>query len=265
MRSRLLTACVAVVATLAVSSRASAEFVTLQFNKSVDPTANVYVNGTLNANTPLGPFYWTDNNNPPNGSFPTPTSTFCIEVAGPLPGQGSSATFGVTSVAAAPTINSTAKASAISELYARYYQNAWSSGSFTGSTDAIAFQLALWELVYDGSNPSNTTSLTDTSASSHFYVKSSDFGASASATVGQAQTWLNSLNGTKSFYTAFPGQELVALYAPVDQAGKDQPWQDQITIRPKGTVPAPAGIVLAGMGFVTLLGGRLRLRRKTVA
>lgn len=266
MRSRPLAACIAAAALLAITSRASAEFVSLKFDKAVEPTADVYLNGTVQPNTPLGPFYWTENNLPPNTNFPPPTSTFCIELGGGLPAVGTTGTFGVTNPANAPTIKdgatpaqADAKAAAISELYARFYNNAWDSASFTGSTSAIAFQLALWELVYDG--PSATaTSLTD--SSSHFYVKTSDIPTSI---VNQAQGWLNALNGSVSFDSVFPGQELVALYAPVEGAGKDQPWQDQITKRPRAAVPAPPGVVLAGMGFLALLGGRLRWRRSVSA
>ena len=65
----------------------------------------------------------------------------------------------------------------------------------------------------------------------------------------------------KAIEAGFANRELVVLYTPVPP--KNQLWQNQITLRPKA-VPAPPGIVLAGIGFLGLL-GRARLMRRKIA
>lgn len=163
--------------------------------------------------------------------------------------------FGVTDLASAPTIASQTKADAITELYGRYYNKDWNQSSFTGSEDSVAFQIALWELVYDG--PPSGENPTDLS-NGVFYINSpSSYGYAT------AQTWLNSLTGdTSSFATRFPNEQLVALVAPSPGVKPLDSYQDQIAMIPIA-VPAPPGVILAGIGFVGLLGSR-RLRRKPI-
>jgi hypothetical protein len=72
---------------------------------------------------------------------------------------------------------------------------------------------------------------------------------------------LNNLNGGLAKYNA-SGYELVALVAPAGPGAKTQDnVQDQLTIRPKA-VPAPAGLLLGGIGALVLL-GRARWTRRT--
>ena len=249
-RLRIAAAAVAV-AMLAGSQRASAESVSLQFEKSVNGGVNLSgVPG--GAIVQPGPFYWQDSGLPPNTNFPPPTSTFCIEVSGPLPAIGSSAIFGVESLAADL---GTAKANAITELYGRFFNTAWENSSFTGSATSIAFQLALWELAIDGkASAGNTNDLSNGSFT-------------ASTAIGpvqvQAQSMLNSLTGdTSSFNTRFPNQQLAALIAPDPNDPKPQDFQNQVTLIPKAAVPAPPGVVLASIGFLGLIGRGRWLRRK---
>ena len=234
---------------------ARADFITLQYGYNGVGSVNPTVTNSLQSNAPTGPFYWHDNNLPPS-NLPTPTATFCIELTPGqyLPSLGTTVVFDAESLAAAPTINSPAKADAITELYGRYFNTAWNTPATGASSDSIAFQLALWELVYDGKPIS--TNKTDLSNGTF----------SVSPTIGTpyttAQTWLNSLTGnTSSFNTRFAGQELVALVAPAPGAKQQDQVQDQITMRPKGVVPAPPAVVLAAIGVVGLI-GRSRLTRK---
>ncbi|HEY3787694.1 MAG TPA: hypothetical protein VGL71_02515 [Urbifossiella sp.] len=239
-------ACAAVM--LAGSPRASAESVSLQFDKQVN--GDISLSG--NPSGPFvqdGPFYWHDNGTPMNGNFPPPTATFCLQPGGPLPGPGGTATFGVETLAGDL---GTSKATLITELYANNYNAAWSSSSFTGSTASQAFQIALWKLSVDG-----TTTISSTTGG---------FTADTSlAVVQQAQAMLNSLSSTN--VASFTSQyNIVALVAPDPNDPKSQDFQDQITLQTKtSAVPAPPGVVLAGIGFLGLIGRSRWLRRKQTA
>jgi len=277
MQSRLLSVCVAVAVAagfLSGSPRAAAEFVTLKFGYDIDPgpgtsiktrTGNPNVDVTLNGTTyngvnpnpakvPTGPFYWTENELPANSSFPPPTTTFCIEISTtqPLPTAGTPVDFQVLSLSDGLD---TTRAAPVTELYGRFYNNEpgqnWTNPTtFTGSDASAAFQLALWELVFDtGRN-----------------LSSGNFTANFSGSIfNTAQSYLNALTGdTSSFNTRFGGQELVVLHAPVPAGSGKIPdqIQDQITLKPVSAVPAPPGLILAGIGFIGLV-GRSRFLRKT--
>jgi len=233
---------------LAAPGRSSAESVTMALTGFPNGSGNVSLDGNTITAAPIGPLYWSQFqssgspfNRPPNESFSNPVTTFCIEVgntAGTQITPGTPYTFGVRAPADAPTIGTQAKADAILELYGQHYNTAWDSGSFAGSADSVAFQLALWELVYDGRS-SDPNSLSD----GRFSVSSSTFPEAATA-----QSWLNGLTGDPgAFFTKFPNTELVSLVAPADpsEAKLTTPTQDQLTMRPKA-VPAPPSVVLAG-------------------
>jgi hypothetical protein len=59
------------------------------------------------------------------------------------------------------------------------------------------------------------------------------------------------------------GYEVVALVAPSLDPLKPTPGQDQIIARPRG-IPAPPGLMLAGIEMLTLL-GRARWTRRAPA
>lgn len=235
------------------TSRVQAEFVTLQFNSNPNPTATVTLNGTSMPNTLVGPFSWTEFNEPPNANFPPPTITYCIEIPGALPSPGSTAVFGVdTNLANAPSIGGSAlKANAILELYGKYYTPAMT----TGGLDSRAFQLALWELIYDGPNAGDANSLT-----------TGNFRAPGLSGTPGAQSMLSNVTGANpGAFTSnanLAGQELVALIAPAPGSSKPQDFQDQLALRPKA-VPAPPAVLLAGIGFLGLFGRMRWNRRKT--
>lgn len=252
-RPRLAGVIAAVAALLAGSPRASAESVTLRFDHM---TGNPSVTTSLGNNVPTGPFYWVENNLPPNTNFPPPTSTFCIEIGGPLPNPGS-AVFTVQLPATYAPIGP-ADANAVSELYGRFYDTAWDSAAFGGSTSSVAFQLALWEIVSDGTP---TAGNPDELANGTFNTPAL-VGTSAYTT---ARDMLNALTGdTSSFASRFGDRELVTLHAPEPDGKFD--WQDQIALRPTpAVVPAPPGVVLAGIGFLGLVGRSRWLRRQPTA
>ncbi len=52
----------------------------------------------------------------------------------------------------------------------------------------------------------------------------------------------------------------MALIAPAPGSSKPQDFQDQIALRPK-PVPAPPAVLLAGLGFLGLI-GRMRWNRR---
>ena len=257
---RLAAAIVAVAGLLAFAPRASAELITLNYQGQTtnpgSPTLAVTLGSTTYTNTPVGPFYWNQNQIPPNSNFPAPIATFCIEIdqTQPLPPIGTNTVFSVVSPASATTINSAAKAAAIAELYGRYYNLAWNDQTtFHGSLQSAAFQLALWELVYDG--PSNKDLTAGNFKAPGLVGPQGDYTATA-------QAMLNSLNGSNAFAQNFGGYELVALLAPAktDPTKPQDMVQDQIILRPKG-VPAPPAVLLAGVGVLALI-GRARLGRR---
>jgi hypothetical protein len=185
--------------------------------------------------------------------------------------SGSAATFTITplnsssgTTISANNTNVQGVANALQALYGLYYNNNWASiGSFNNSSSATqlqasAFQLAVWDLIYDG-----TWDVSHPNANNFF--STGNFQASSSSAEQEAQTMLNNvLNninaGISDFSANLPGETLVALTNPTYQ---DQLWLEPT---PKGVpaVPAPPGLLLAGVGFLALI-GRSRLVRRNPA
>lgn len=261
MKLRLSTLCAtAVVAVfMAASPSVKAETVTLQYQHGAtsQPTYTVQIAGIQYPSTPVGPFIWHENNVPPNTNFPPPTATFCIEIgagAQPLPQPGQSVIFDVLNPANAPTINSAVKAGLINNLFAQHFNTAWANDSFTGNDNSTAFQLALWEIIYETTgNPLNLLA-------NNFLIPGFPPATPTNA-MNIAQMWLNGINGPVPVVNF----EVVALVAPSTTDKQKDLIQDQITIRPRGVVPAPPGVILAGIGFLALIGRSRLVRRKPTA
>jgi hypothetical protein len=243
MRIRLLrsfTTFVAVSLFFAAAQRASADTITLTFQHTTGATPITYsLNGSAGSAIP-GPYSWTAS--PVPLGLSNPVSTFCIELTQTIGGGGQVYTIN-TDMSQSPTIGTTAKANAIEALY----------GNKSGYTDS-AFQLALWELVYDGTydiaNPSANFFTTGS-------LKSSDTNVSNAQAL--LHTTLNDISGgINNFNSTYAGYELVALSSPNSQ--------DQLLLMPtppkSPAVPAPPAALLAGIGLLAL-GGRARWTRRT--
>jgi hypothetical protein len=236
MKARLLRSCVAAGAALLflAAPRASADTITLYFAGTTGATpVSTNLNGTGHVVTP-GPYFW-HTTPPPNAGAP-PVATFCIEVTQSAPVLDAATTFTVTDLGSSSL---GAQAGAIMSLY----------GNKGGYSDAV-FQLALWELVYDGvadtANPGNPNFF----ASGNLHSVDANV-ANAQALLGTALG--NIPGGVSLFNTNYPGYSLVTLTNPN--------IQDQIDMKPQpGAVPAPPAILLAAVGLLAL-GGRSRWNR----
>jgi hypothetical protein len=225
-------------------SHAPADTIPLVFEQTTNAgSVSGFANGASVSATP-GPYYWHESN-PASGSlFQNPTTTFCVELTQYI-STGNMYEYMVTPLASTQGVSST-EAVLISQLWGAHYNTAWNNSSFIGSSDSTAFQLALWELVYDHTN---ALSLTD----GNFKVTSADAAATSTA-----QAWLNGLSGvsSNSFATNFPDSQLVWL--------SNSTSQDQVTMIPSpppSGVPAPPSVVLAGIGVFGILGCSRLTRR----
>jgi hypothetical protein len=257
MRTRLAPALTAAIILIG-TQRSTADTITLTLDKT-NGNAAVPIQATINGTTTNwsatpGPYCWHPVNAPLNSGFATPTATFCVELNQPIT-TGNTYTYTIdTNLAQMPTIGSTTKGNQILELWGRHYDASWANSSFTGSLQSTAFQLALWELIYDGPGNLNLTT-------GNFRSQSGSVSNPTTAT-GLAAQWLGQLSPTGSnaaaFSNQFTGYQLVGL--------TNGSAQDQITmLAPQplvGSVPAPPGAVLGAIGLLALA-GRARLLRRT--
>lgn len=264
MQTRLLSGCVAAVAVVAFaagSPQAQADTVTLYLDHTTGQKANATFNGSSISAVP-GPYYWKD----PPSAVNANTTTFCVQLD-QFVSVGSTYTFEKSALAAMPTIGNQTKANYITELYGRHYNLAWNNPNFTGSTASLAFQLALWELIYDG--PTGPGSLGSLNLAKGTFRDTSSADAAA---VSLAQKYLTGGSGgyvalsgdTSQFAQRLSGYDLIGLkdFTGGIQPATVQPGiQDQLVLVPTSVVPAPAGVWLAGAGLVALI-GRRRLARK---
>lgn len=176
-----------------------------------------------------GQFNWTRDGALPGTDVTVPTQfgSYCIELTQTL-AFNTTYEFTLANLEDAPVPATppygvpmgAAKADAIRELWGRFW-----SPAFTNQ-DSAAFQLAIWEIVYDGPNGANTgTGVVNL------------FSNINPATITQANTWLAALDGT--------GPRANYL-----QALTSDEFQDQI-------IPTPGAGVLA-LGGVLLSAGRRR-------
>jgi hypothetical protein len=156
-------------------------------------------------------------------------------------------------------------ANAIEALYGFYYNTSWGSlSSFQSSSSAIqseatAFQLAIWELIYDG-----TADLTKPTATNFFSTGNFQ---SSSSSAAEAQTMLNNvLENINQGITDYDNNLLDAgltLVALTNSSYQDQLWLEPTPkVPPVNSVPAPPALLLAGFGLIALI-GRARWNRRT--
>ena len=179
-----------------------------------------------------GPFHWAQAD-PPAAGYPPTLTTYCIDLD-QFFRPGDAHTFAVqTDLQLAPTVGTDETAAAIHELFDRSY-----AGSLAGGDAGVAFQLALWELVYDG--PAERSLAAGRIRSDR----------------ADAQALLDGLGGPYANHD-LTGYRLAAFVSDV--------YQDQIGVVPVTTpVPAPPAAVLAGVGLLALV-GRSRLGRASGA
>jgi hypothetical protein len=255
---------------LATGQRAAADgTLNLQFAGTTSvPGLQVSLNGVMNAKVEPGPYFW--NVNPPPTGGGSPISTFCMELSQGVLTSGS-APYNIVSLTDPSTtisMNNGSKAGAVANaieaLYGFYYNTAWGTlNSFQNSSTSVqnqaaAFQLAAWELIYDGTNDLIHPNATN-------FFTTGNFTAQSCSAESQAQTMLNNVlnninQGITDFDQNLPGTTVVALTNPGYQ---DQLWL-QPTPKVSPAVPAPPGILLAGFGFVALV-GRARWNRRRPA
>lgn len=228
--SRLWAMGLAIVLTAATANAATLD-VTLN-NVSPSQTFGYSTNGGSSyKSTKAGVFNWTRTGGShvgdPVGNF----RSFCVELTQNI-SPGSSYTYDVVAVEDAPNDGfasgmGTAKAALLSELWGRFYSPLFDADQ------AAAFQVSVWEIVYDGG--------VDLAAGS--------FQAQSLATgfVTLSQTWLNVLDGTGAM------ANLGAMTNPNRQ--------DHIYELPTPTneqIPAPAAATAGLMGLGLLGIGRKR-------
>jgi hypothetical protein len=253
---------------LAAGQRASADnTLNLSFQGTTGaPTLTVTLDGKQMSGVEPGPYFF--NVNPPPNGGGSPISTFCMELGQGID-SGAAAPYSVTALnsssgttISANNSNVQGVANALEALYGFYYQTAWNTGKGTnipGSNTPMssAFQLAIWELIYDGTNDIQSPNATN-------YFSTGNFQVGTCTAEQEAQTMLNNVlnninQGITDFGENLPGETLVALTNPT--------YQDQLWLQPTpkvSAVPAPPGILLAGFGLVALF-GRARWNCRTPA
>ena len=188
---------------------------------------------------------WTSGLNPklqsilgPDGTF----STFCIEGTQDVQfGSNETWSLGVVPLSSAanpgPGMGAT-KAADITELFDRSYVSA-----ITSNETAAAFQLAVWEIVYDGSVGSTVTSTVFSNGS---FTASND-----SAAIDDAVAMLKGITGSgfANTYTVY--------------ALSDGTIQDQIFAVPN-SVPVPAALP-SGLALLVGLAAYRKIRAKVRA
>ena len=201
----------ALAAIASLTSMASADFITANFDSaSPSETVDILNNGSPSSIS-TGQYNWTRTGGDalaPVGGF----ATFCIEVTQQI-AFGGNYSYDVIPLAGGPlpatfeTPMGAAKAGLIAGLWNAHY------GSLVTSTDFAAFQVAVWEIVYDAT----------------LDVASDSFQVTSNAPVALlAQSWLNTIT---------PADPVAAgLFAL-----SSNDFQDQL-------VPAPATLALLGLG-----------------
>lgn len=254
----LVTAFFTVMSVLVTSQGASAAFIATY--QGVTGDALTYKLGASTSSVTAGKMGWKVTSSGGGEGFANNESfsAFCIQ----LQGLNNTQTFTKKDLKDVPTEivgMGTAKANKIKELWARRVMD---NANFLTAFSAIqlaAFQVAIWEIIYETSNTLNVTA-----NNGNFSITSN--GTNDATIISTANTWLGELNGTKTIglvgLDSYNGANL--------DVGQDQVWWDgdpQNGPQEVEAVPAPPAVILAGLGVVSMLGLRARrmAARKAIA
>jgi hypothetical protein len=224
------TALLAGLATFGVGSVAKADVLTTFTGTAPASTSNTTAFGTTVNGMPVGAFNFANStsSDPRIGSS---FKSFCADYFQPVIASNTY-NYSVVSAGDLPDIGGDAtKLGRVQELFNRFYNTAVAGNADTGG----AFQLALWELLYDGAG---TTGLT-----------TGNFTATGGANVTIANNWLSTIDDPNA---ASPTDNLtlVGLF--------NATAQDQLTAVPSqvNPIPAPAGVVLVAIGGLVMAARR---------
>ncbi len=220
------------------ATSAKAELVTTFIGTA--PSQQINVSATRDGNTsafesPVGPFNFVVLSDTSGTGLGPTFRSFCADFFQGV-SEGNDYTFDPVAFADLPDVAGNAtKMAKIQELYDRFYDVA------TDAEKGAAFQLALWEILYDPTN-------TDLSSGNFTAI-----GPGNPSGIAVAQSWLN-LIGDGSIPDPAQKYTLSGLLSGTAQ--------DQIV--PSTPVPAPAGLVLLVIGAAGLI-ARRKFAAKKVA
>lgn len=242
IRTPFLTALLSWSALLATNSLAVADTITLNHTGG-GISQKIRLNGNSMSVTG-GPFSWNVQAAPPNLCLECGASvtTWCVELSQSI---GSTTTYTLTSV------SSLANSTTIMNLFGRGY----ASGLPTGNA-AAAFQLALWELLFDTS-PS-------TVSSGNFQYNGSSTTIRNLANNLLTQALADTANGINAFAQYLSGYSLYLLTSSTrqDQLMLVPPCVPPPPPPPNNPIPAPPAAFLAALGILAL-GGRAAWLKRT--
>ncbi|HZY88977.1 MAG TPA: hypothetical protein VFE78_29400 [Gemmataceae bacterium] len=239
-----LAALAAVVAAWAVAAPVRADWVTATFD-TVNPGEVVTIHDTQssvnNESGWAGQYEFKNASGYLTGNF----GGFCIDINQNIYPNQPPVTFQVANLKDAPVPGQSMgqlRANLIGELWSNDYSQA-----LTSSSNAAAFQVAIWEIINE-TNTDTHGNLVLNVSSGQFWVTDSTPNSTALTT---ANNWLSGLELDGLGKTA----NLIALTSTQ--------FQDYVVQAPATATPAPSGLVLGGMAAVSgaLVAGWRRLRR----
>ncbi len=229
-------------------------------NGGYSPTAsvNVTVSGVKSYSGSAGVFNWDVQSTNPSGlqsELPDPLIAFCIELTQHV-GYNNNYTYTIKAVEDAPLPGSNpipgtsgmgaVKAAHLTELYDRFYTDSPTDALYTSGTEAAAFQLAIWEIVYE-----DIDTYSFNLGTGDFYSNK----APTNAATVRANEMLGALSG--SFFRSWD------LFAMSNNSRQDHLIAFEREITTTGEpIPTPAAAGL-GLPLLGLLGITRPSRRRT--